>query len=91
MAPLTPNTQGDPNYDGGFATTGPFISYSNTNGAYTANQGYNLCTGLGRPDIAGLIKALASTLTVLPTVSIGPNYLGGSITVMKPWGFTAIQ
>jgi kumamolisin len=40
---------------------------SGTNGAYSAGPGYDLCTGLGSPDVANLISAL--TVSASPPAS----------------------
>ncbi len=42
---------------------------SGSNGVYSAGPGYDLCTGLGSPDINNLITAIVNT--VPPTVSTG--------------------
>lgn len=73
----------------GTATGPPWATFSNTNGAYSVGPGYDLCTGLGRPDIANLTAMLNGTrFIVFPTVTVTPNYLGGTVTAIKPNGFS---
>lgn len=40
---------------------------SGTNGAYSAGPGYDLCTGLGSPNVTNLIAALTPSTAVVPT------------------------
>jgi kumamolisin len=49
------------------AGTGAFNDVSSgSNGAYTAGPGYNLCTGLGSPNVANLISALSGPAATPP-------------------------
>jgi kumamolisin len=75
-------------------TSAPWVTYSNSNGAYSVGGGYDLCTGLGRPNITNLVTALGGVLgpgsrfIISPTITITPNYLGGTVTAIKPTGFS---
>ncbi len=49
---------------------------SGNNGAYSAQAGYDLCTGLGSPNIANLAAALATTTTTQSSGSSGTTSPG---------------
>lgn len=52
---------------------GPFVDItSGTNGQYRASAGYDLCTGIGRPDGAKLFAALIGGTTPPPVVPPNP-------------------
>lgn len=49
---------------------------SGSNGAYSAGVGYDLCTGIGTPNVANLLSALSVGFTTQPasqTVNVGAN------------------
>ncbi len=70
---------------------------SGTNGAYSAGPTYNLCTGLGTPDVANLISALSSPAPAPSThrlvdvstraeVETGANILIAGVAINGPAG-----
>jgi subtilase family serine protease len=44
-----------------------------TNGAYSAGPGYDLCTGIGSPNVANLVAALAPTNATKPSITTQPQ------------------
>jgi len=82
------------------AGTGAFNDVSSgNNGAYTAGPGYNLCTGLGSPNVANLISALSGPAVTPPAsrlidiatraeVGAGGNILIAGIVIHGPAGTT---
>jgi hypothetical protein len=72
---------------------------SGTNGAYDAGPGYDLCTGLGSPDVANIVSALSTPASTLPAsrlidistraqVGTGADILIAGIYVNGPAGTT---
>jgi kumamolisin len=67
---------------------------SGTNGAYSAVQGYDLCTGLGSPDVVNLITALAgvtpaqrlANISSRAEVETGANILIAGFVIQGPAG-----
>jgi kumamolisin len=69
---------------------------SGSNGAYSATAGYDLCTGLGSPNVANLISALTGTavstrlanISARAEVETGSNILIAGFYVSGPAGTT---
>jgi len=70
---------------------------SGTNGAYTAGPGYNLCTGLGSPNVGNLIPALVNpggagparrlvNISTRAQVATGSNVTIAGIVIQGPGG-----
>ena len=57
---------------------------SGTNGAYRAVAGYDLCTGLGTPNVTNLVSALASP----SGVRISTQPINQAVTIGRPATFT---
>ena len=60
---------------------------SGSNGAYNAGPGYDLCTGLGSPNIGNLISVLSTSSLAAPTVTLQPD--GQAVTAGSNASFTA--
>jgi kumamolisin len=72
---------------------------SGTNGAYSAGPGYDLCTGIGTPDVAGLVLALSTSDAPAPShrlvdvstraeVETGSNIVIAGFVLAGPSGST---
>jgi len=67
---------------------------SGTNGAYNAGPGYDLCTGLGSPDVANLLTALSgiappqrlANISSRAEVETGANILIAGFVIQGPAG-----
>jgi hypothetical protein len=61
------------------AGTGAFLDIvSGSNGAYSAGPGYDLCTGVGRPNVGNLVSALGGT-PFAPSIVTQPTSQAGLI------------
>jgi hypothetical protein len=76
------------NINNGGVVNGAWFPYSDGNGAYQVGPGYDLCTGLGTPNIANLAAALtrgsgsgAKNAPVFTTQPISVTVTGGTVAL----------
>jgi len=68
---------------------GSYTTYSNQNGAYSTGPGYDLCTGLGTPNITNLAGLLQSGIYVSApqsqTVAVGATCVFSAFAEISPF------